>query len=45
VRSYVFGSAQQDLTNLSNAIKGSGDDKGIIATGKEVSDKLKTLLK
>ena len=45
VRSYVFGSAQQDLTNLSNAIKGSGDDKGIIATGKDVSDKLKTLLK
>ena len=45
VRSYVFASAQSDLTNLSNNIKGSGDDKGILAQGKELADKLKALAK
>lgn len=44
-RAAILGGVISDLTDLSNTIKGGGEEKGVIDMGKELSDKLKALAK
>lgn len=45
LRGYVANSVKADLDELTGSIKGNADDKGVIDMGKDLSDKLKALVK